>query len=358
MLQERELLPNDKGVDQTLLKVADLQVWFPVWAGVLNRRTGWIRAVDGVTFSIPRGKTLGLVGESGSGKTTVARAITRLNKPRSGSIVLDGQDLALLKGAQLRRQRHNLQMIFQDPYSSLDPRQSVSAIIAEPMKINGMGGSAQVRADEVARLLQLVGLDPSFARRFPHAFSGGQRQRIGVARALASEPKLLICDEAVSALDVSIRAQIMNLLADLQQRLGMTYLFIAHDLSVVRHIADAVAVMYLGKIVELAPADMLYSRPLHPYTIALISAVPIPDARAERARRRIILTGDMPSPSDPPQGCRFHTRCWLREQLGNPDVCLEREPPLASTPGSAEPEHLTACHFADELKADGGRTLR
>jgi oligopeptide/dipeptide ABC transporter ATP-binding protein len=356
MLQGCELLPNDRDVDQTLLKVVDLQVWFPVGAGVFGRRTGWIRAVDGVSFSIPRGKTLGLVGESGSGKTTTARAISRLNEPRSGSILLDGQDLALLKGTDLRRQRHNFQMIFQDPYSSLDPRQSVSAIIAEPMKINGMG-NAQVRADQVARLLQMVGLDPSFARRYPHAFSGGQRQRIGVARALASQPNLLICDEPVSALDVSIRAQIMNLLADLQRRLGMSYLFIAHDLSVVRHIADSVAVMYLGKIVELAPADMLYSRPLHPYTIALLSAVPIPDARAERARRRIILTGDIASPSDPPQGCRFHTRCWLRERLGNPKVCIEREPPLGSAPDSAEPEHLSACHFVEELRADDGRTL-
>jgi oligopeptide/dipeptide ABC transporter ATP-binding protein len=331
-----------------LLVVEGLRVYFPIVSGVLRRRTGWVRAVDGVTFGIRRAETLGLVGESGSGKTTIGRAIVRIASPYEGAIRLDGEDLLALRGDDLRRRRRRFQMVFQDPYSSLDPRQTVGDILAEPLRVHNLA-SGSARQDRVAELLRLVGLDPAFVERYPHEFSGGQRQRIGIARALAVEPDLIVCDEPISALDVSIQAQVINLLERLQGDLGLTYLFIAHDLAVVRHIADRVAVMYLGKIVEIAPSDTLYQEPLHPYTVALLSAVPVPDAAAERSRRRIILTGDIPSPAAPPDGCRFHTRCWLRERLGNPEVCATTEPPLESSSLTA-PGQTVACHFVKELR--------
>jgi oligopeptide/dipeptide ABC transporter ATP-binding protein len=330
-----------------LLTVKDLQVYFPILTGVLRRRTGWVRAVDGVTFHIDRGETLGLVGESGSGKTTIGRTIVRITQPLGGSIDLGGIDLLALKGEDLRRRRRRFQMVFQDPYSSLDPRQTVGDILTEPLRVHNLA-SGKAREARVAELLDLVGLDSSFVERYPHEFSGGQRQRIGIARALAVEPEIIVCDEPISALDVSIQAQVINLLERLQADLGLTYLFIAHDLAVVRHIADRVAVMYLGKIVEIAPSDMLYAQPLHPYTVALLSAVPVPDARTERSRKRIILKGDIPSPANPPSGCRFHTRCWLRERLGNPEICATEDPPLAPIP-KASVEQTVACHFASEL---------
>jgi oligopeptide/dipeptide ABC transporter ATP-binding protein len=332
-----------------LLTVKDLQVYFPILTGVLRRRTGWVQAVDGVSFHIDRGETLGLVGESGSGKTTIGRTIVRITQPLAGSIDLGGVDLLALKGEELRRRRRRFQMVFQDPYSSLDPRQTVGEILAEPLRVHNLA-SGKARQARVAELLDLVGLDTSFVERYPHEFSGGQRQRIGIARALAVEPEIIVCDEPISALDVSIQAQVINLLERLQADLGLTYLFIAHDLAVVRHIADRVAVMYLGKIVEIAPSDQLYAQPLHPYTVALLSAVPVPDARTERSRRRIILKGDIPSPADPPSGCRFHTRCWLRERLGNPEICATEDPPLLPI-AAASPEQTVACHFASELLA-------
>ncbi|HEX6868181.1 MAG TPA: ABC transporter ATP-binding protein [Candidatus Limnocylindrales bacterium] len=332
-----------------LLTVKDLQVYFPILTGVMRRRTGWVRAVDGVSFHIDRGETLGLVGESGSGKTTIGRSIVRITQPLAGSIDLGGTDLLALKGDDLRRRRRKFQMVFQDPYSSLDPRQTVGEILAEPLRVHNLA-QGKAREARVAELLELVGLDTSFVERYPHEFSGGQRQRIGIARALAVEPEIIVCDEPISALDVSIQAQVINLLERLQADLGLTYLFIAHDLAVVRHIADRVAVMYLGKIVEIQPSDDLYAQPLHPYTVALLSAVPVPDARTERGRQRIILKGDIPSPADPPSGCRFHTRCWLRERLGNPEICATEDPPLAPMPGGRA-DQAVACHFASELVA-------
>ncbi len=329
------------------LDVEGLRVWFPVTSGVFRRITGWVHAVDGVSLTIGRGETLGLVGESGSGKTTVGRAIVRIVEPREGSIHLGGVDLLALHGSPLRRERRRFQMVFQDPYSSLDPRQTVGDILAEPLRTHNLADGRE-RARRIDDLLRVVGLDPAFVNRYPHEFSGGQRQRIGIARALAVEPDLIVCDEPISALDVSIQAQVINLLERLQREFGITYLFIAHDLAVVRHIADRVAVMYLGKIVEIASSDALYARPLHPYSVALLSAVAVPDAVAERSRKRIILQGDIPSPASPPSGCRFHTRCWLRERLGNPEICTSEEPQLSS-PDGAQPGHVAACHFASEL---------
>jgi oligopeptide/dipeptide ABC transporter ATP-binding protein len=332
-----------------LLVVDDLRVYFPITSGVLRRRTGWIKAVDGVGFHIDRGETLGLVGESGSGKTTIGRSLVRITEPISGSIRLAGQDLLALRGEELRRRRRKFQMVFQDPYSSLDPRQTVGEILAEPLRVHHLA-EGRARTARVAELLDLVGLDSAFVERYPHEFSGGQRQRIGIARALAVEPDLIVCDEPISALDVSIQAQVINLLERLQADLGLTYLFIAHDLAVVRHMAERVAVMYLGKIVEMAPAATLYKDPLHPYTVALLSAVPVPDARTERARRRIILTGDIPSPANPPRGCRFHTRCWLRERLGNPEICTTADPPLEAH-SETHADQAVACHFVSEMRA-------
>ena len=331
-----------------LLAVSDLRVYFPIVTGVLHRRAGWIRAVDGVSFTIDRGQTLGLVGESGCGKTTIGRAVVRAVEPRAGSILLDGEDLLALHGNTLRQRRRRFQMVFQDPFSSLDPRQRIGDIISEPLRTHGLPGGHAGSA-RVAELMSLVGLDPKFVVRYPHEFSGGQRQRIGIARALAAEPELIVCDEPISALDVSIQAQVINLLQRLQVDLGLTYLFIAHDLAVVRHIAEWVAVMYLGKIVELAPSAVIYGQPLHPYTIALLSAVPVPDAAAERSRRRIILVGDLPSPANPPSGCRFHTRCWLHERLGRPEACITTEPSLATSEWTHSGQTV-ACHFMEEAK--------
>ena len=337
-------------MSEPLVKVTGAKKYFPITQGVIfQREVGRVHAVDGVDLEVFPGETLGVVGETGCGKSTLARLISRLLPVTEGTIEFDGQDITHLKGNGLRSLRREIQMIFQDPYSSLNPRKRVGAIIGDPFDIHGLAEGKE-RKQRVQELMEVVGLNPEHYNRFPAEFSGGQRQRIGVARALALRPKLIICDEPVSALDVSIQAQVINLLERLQRDLGLTYLFIAHDLAVVRHIADRVAVMYLGKIVEIGPSDLLYAQPLHPYTVALLSAVPVPDARTERSRRRIILKGDIPSPADPPSGCRFHTRCWLRERLDNPEICATDDPPLAPIEG-ASPDQTVACHFARELVA-------
>jgi oligopeptide transport system ATP-binding protein len=330
--------------NEALVEVDRLQMFFPVKQGILQRRVGWVRAVDDVSFEIRRGETLGLVGESGCGKSTAGRAILQLYKPTSGAVRFGGIDLTKVPAKELRRLRKNMQIVFQDPYASLNSRLTVGSIVSEPLEIHKIG-NAKERQQRVAELLELVGLDRSMSNRFPHEFSGGQRQRIGIARAIALNPQFIVCDEPISALDVSIQAQVVNLLQELQERFGLTYLFIAHDLSVVRHLSDRVAVMYLGKIVEITTKQALYDRPLHPYTIALLSAVPIPDPSVERRRRRMILTGDVPSPVNPPSGCRFHTRCPFAQEL-----CREKEPPLAD----AESGHRVACHFWSEIHAAGG----
>ncbi len=305
---------------EKLLNVQALKMWFPIRRGVLQRKVGDVKAVDGISFSIIKGETLGLVGESGCGKSTAGRAILQLYKPTGGNVVFEGQELTTLKGEGLRRMRRQMQMIFQDPYASLNPRMTVGSIVSEPLEVHGIGTRAE-RLERVRELLAVVGLNPYFINRYPHEFSGGQRQRIGVARALAVNPSFIVCDEPISALDVSIQAQVINLLEDLQEQFGLTYLFIAHDLSVVRHISDRIAVMYLGKIMELADRDELYRNPMHPYSQALLSAVPIPDPVVEEKRQRIILEGDVPSPANPPKGCNFCTRC--PKVL---DVCHEQEP--------------------------------
>ena len=317
-----------------LLTVEGLRVYFPVTAGLFQRKVADIRAVDGIDFFVKRGETLGLVGESGCGKSTTGRSILQLVRPTEGSVKLDGNELTALKGSALRRFRRRMQMVFQDPYSSLNPRMSVQAIVSEPMTIHGLYKGVE-RRDRVSYLLNAVGLNPYFARRFPHEFSGGERQRSGIARALAVEPDFIVCDEPVSALDVSIQAQVINLLEDLQSEFNLTYLFIAHDLAVVRHISDRVAVMYLGKMMELASSVELYQNPLHPYTKALMSAVPITDPVIERARERIILTGDVPSPMRPPPGCVFNTRCPIAI-----DLCYEQIPEWREV----VTEHWVACH--------------
>ena len=333
-----------------MVEVDQLKVYFPIYAGLLQRRAGDVRAVDDISFEIRRGETFGLVGESGCGKSTTGRAVIRLRNPTGGVVRFDGRDLMSLSREELRLARRRMQIIFQDPYSSLNPRMTVASIIGEPLDTHNLGSKSS-RRDRVSELLQLVGLNPNYRNRYPHEFSGGQRQRIGVARALAVEPEFIVCDEPISALDVSIQAQVLNLLVELRERFGLTYLFIAHDLSVVRHISDRVGVMYLGKLVEVGPPDILYAGPGHPYTRALLSAVPIPDPKTERKRKRVILTGDVPSPVNPPPGCRFHTRCWLYERLGRPEVCRTEEPPLREV----RPEHYAACHFAeDALRSDVG----
>jgi len=320
-------------------------MYFAITRGILiSRHVGDVQAVDGFSLSIEKGETVGLVGESGCGKSTVGRTILRLYRPTAGRIVFDGQDITRAEGSTLRGVRRRMQMIFQDPYASLNPRMTAAGIIAEPLEIHGIGNGSE-RRERVRDLLATVGLDPDYGDRYPHEFSGGQRQRIGVARALALHPDLIVADEPISALDVSIQAQIINLLERLQGEFGLTYLFIAHDLSVVRHISDRIAVMYLGGIAELAGSRELYERPLHPYSVALLSAVPIPDPAVEGRRRRIILTGDVPSPSNPPAGCRFHTRCWLRERLGNPERCVAERPVLREMAS----RHEVACHFAEEV---------
>src|SRR4051794_106861 len=332
-----------------LLSVRDLKVYFPITEGlVIERHIGDVRAVDGISFDLRRGETLGLVGESGCGKSTTGRAIVRLYKPTAGSILFDGRDISTVEGKELQQLRSRFQMISQAPYAPLAPRMTAGNTVSEPLDVHGIG-TRQERHERVRELLSIVGMNPDYANRYPHEFSGGQRQRIGVARALALDPDLIVADEPISALDVSIQAQVINLLERLQDRLGLTYLFIAHDLSVVRHISDRIAVMYLGRIVELAPSRELNGRPLHPYSVALLSAVPIPDPKVERRRRRIILKGDVPSPVNPPSGCHFHTRCWLRERLGNPEQC-SAEVPLLRVLSTG---HEVACHFAEEV--DGSR---
>jgi oligopeptide transport system ATP-binding protein len=332
----------------SLLEVRDLKKHFPIKTGVLKRTSGHVYAVDGVSFSIDEGETLGLVGESGCGKSTTGRVVLRLLTATGGSVIFDGHDVMSASRGDMQRLRRDMQIVFQDPYASLNPRQRVKNIIAEPLRIHDIGSEAE-RAQRVGELLETVGLTAEQGERYPHEFSGGQRQRIGVARALALNPRLIICDEPVSALDVSIQAQMINLLEDLQRDLKLTYLFIAHDLSVVKHISSRVAVMYLGKIVEVAPSAVLYTRPQHPYTEALLSAVPIPDPQTERTRQRIILEGDVPSPANPPSGCVFHPRC-PRMQL---DPCTKEMPPLESTGGDSGDDHVVACYFATRYAPDG-----
>jgi oligopeptide transport system ATP-binding protein len=324
-----------KNGSKPLVRVENLTKHFPITRGlVFQKQVGTVRAVDGIDLEIMEGETLGLVGESGCGKSTTGRSILQLHKPTSGKVFYEDLELTNMNSDQLRKARRNFQMIFQDPYASLNPRLTVESIIAEPLEVHGMGNRKE-RHERVKELMSLVGLNPSLNNRYPHEFSGGQRQRIGVARALALQPKFIVCDEPISALDVSIQAQVVNLLEDLQKRFGLTYLFIAHDLSMVRHIATRTAVMYLGKIVELAERQELYNNPLHPYTQALLSAVPIPDPSKEKKRQRIILTGDVPSPANPPTGCRFHPRCPLAIA-----VCKEIDPEWRQI----VPGHWVACH--------------
>jgi peptide/nickel transport system ATP-binding protein len=325
-----------------LVELDDLRVWFPIKQGVLlDRHVGDVKAVDGVSLTIERGETLGLVGESGCGKSTVGRAMLRLYEPTGGRVLFEGVDVTHLSDAQLRPLRRRMQMVFQDPFASLNPRHSVGRTIGEPLRVHGISRGAETET-RVREILEVVGLPPDAANRYPHEFSGGQRQRVGLARALALNPSLLVCDEPVSALDVSIQAQIVNLLETLQSEFGLTYLFIAHDLAVVRHISNRIAVMYLGKIVEVAPADDLYDNPLHPYTLTLLSAIPIPDPEIERTRTSIRVQGDLPSSANPPAACRFHTRCPFVQ----PTRCRDEEPVLRSIDG-----HMVACHFAEQVRS-------
>ena len=321
--------------NNVLLHVEDLVMHFPIYRGVIRRQVGSVHAVDGISFDIKQGETLGLVGESGCGKSTTGRTILQLYRPTAGKVYFDGTDLVALKGEDLRFMRCKMQMIFQDPYASLNPRMTVAQIVGEPLMVHSVATGKEID-ERVMHLLELVNLNPSFASRYPHEFSGGQRQRIGVARALALQPLFIVCDEPISALDVSIQAQVVNLLEELQQKFNLTYLFIAHDLSMVRHISDRVAVMYLGVIVELTSRDELYRNPLHPYTQALLSAVPIPDPVADAKRKRTILEGDVPSPVDPPSGCHFRTRCPIADT-----ICAEIRPDFRQI----QPGHFVACHM-------------
>jgi oligopeptide/dipeptide ABC transporter ATP-binding protein len=326
--------------DNVLMHVKDLVKHFPINRGlIVQRQVGAVRAVDGISFDVHKGETLGLVGESGCGKSTTGRTILQLYRPTSGDVVFDDVNLVTLKGTALRKMRRKMQMIFQDPYASLNPRMTVGEIVGEPLIVHNVATGKEVE-QRVEHLLELVGLSPTFANRFPHEFSGGQRQRIGVARALALQPSFIVCDEPISALDVSIQAQVVNLLEELQEQFNLTYLFIAHDLSMVRHISDRVAVMYLGVIVELASRDEIYRHPLHPYSQALLSAVPIPDPFAEANRKRTILQGDVPTPTNPPSGCRFRTRCPIAQP-----VCAESRPEFREL----KPGHFVACFFADQF---------
>ena len=321
---------------ETILEVRNLKQHFPIRRGIFQRVVGQVRAVDGVSFTVRRGETLGLVGESGCGKTTTGRSILQVYKPTDGEVLFDGRDLTKIPSRDLRKLRHKIQMIFQDPYSSLDPRLTVEEIVGEGMRANGIHNREVIR-EKVKDLMKRVNLSPDYIDRYAHEFSGGQRQRIGVARALAVEPELIICDEPISALDVSVQAQVVNLLMDLQEDFGLTYIFIAHDLSMVKHISDRVAVMYLGNIVELANKDVLFNNPLHPYTQVLMSAVPVPDPEVERNRQRIVLEGDVPSPINPPSGCYFHPRCPMAKTICSQNKPIWRE---------VENEHWVACHFA------------
>jgi oligopeptide/dipeptide ABC transporter ATP-binding protein len=322
-----------------ILRVENLVKHFPLRAGIFNRQYGAVQAVDGVSFTVNAGQTVGLVGESGCGKSTTGRCIVRLLDPTGGHVYFKGHDLAEMSKRTLRQMRREIQIVFQDPYASLNPRISVNEIIAEPLRIYGRYRGEKQGRNRVRELMSLVGLNPEHGNRFPHEFSGGQRQRIGIARALALDPQLLVLDEPVSALDVSIQAQVINLLEDLQDRLGLAYLFIAHDLSVVRHLSDQVAVMYLGKIVEFGPKHEIFENPTHPYTQALLSAVPITDPRQRATKQRIMLEGDVPSPSNPPSGCRFRTRCWKADER-----CAEEVPELIDRFGHGHP---SACHYAE-----------
>jgi oligopeptide transport system ATP-binding protein len=319
----------------TLVDVKGLKVYFPIKGGLLSRTVAQVKAVDGVDLFIRRGETLGLVGESGCGKSTTGRAVLQLIKPTAGSVKFDGVELTKLSPGQVRKKREQMQMVFQDPYGSLDPRFTVGQIIAEPLENFNRGNSKEI-SDQVANLLEIVGLNPYYVNRFAHEFSGGQRQRIGIARALALHPSFVVADEPVSALDVSIQAQVLNLMQELQGKFGLTYLFVAHNLSVVKHISDRVAVMYLGRVVELSSSEALYELPLHPYTQALLSAIPVPDPEIEARRKRIILEGDVPSAVNPPSGCNFHPRCWKAQA-----ICREVIPVLEAK----QPDHYAACHF-------------
>jgi oligopeptide transport system ATP-binding protein len=323
--------------EDPLVEVRGLKTWFPITSGLMQRTVAHVRAVDGVDLEIRQGETLGLVGESGCGKSTLGRSILRLVEPTEGSVLFKGEDVTRLSGGAMRGLRREMAMIFQDPYASLDPRQTIGEIVGEPLEIHGLYESRRERQERVQELLHIVGLNPAFGNRYPHEFSGGQRQRVGIARALAVDPSFIVCDEPISALDVSIQAQIINLLERLQQQFRLTYLFIAHDLSVVKHISDRIAVMYLGKVVEVASAGDLYRRAKHPYTGSLLSAIPIPDPRIERRRQRLILKGDLPSPVNPPSGCRFRTRCFKAQAR-----CAEEEPPLDVVHLG---DHEAACFF-------------
>jgi peptide/nickel transport system ATP-binding protein len=339
--ETRAAVPAPRAEEKPLLKVEGLVKHFPLKKGLLQRQVGAVKAVDGIDFEVRRGETLGVVGESGCGKSTMGRLITRLLEPSGGRIEFDGQDITHLNTSGMRPLRRDVQMIFQDPYGSLNPRHTIGTIVSAPFKLQGVEPEGGVKK-EVQRLLELVGLSPEHYNRYPHEFSGGQRQRIGIARALALKPRMVVADEPVSALDVSIQAQVVNLMDDLQDELGLTYVIIAHDLSVVRHVSDRIAVMYLGKIVELADRDALYQSPMHPYTKALLSAVPIPDPRRRGAKsERILLKGDVPSPISPPSGCRFHTRCWKATE-----VCRTTEPPLAEL----KPGQRVACHHPENFE--------